>query len=454
MTSLAVDIGGESGRVIAGHLVDGRLQIDEVARFPNGPIQVDGTTRWDIEGLIGHVRQGLAAFAGPVASVGVDTWGVDYVLLDKVLNLVEPPFHYRDARTNGVMERMASAEIYMESGIQFLPFNTIFQLAATPASTFERAAHFMTIPDYIHFCLSSERRIASEFTNATTTQLLNAKTGTWSPMLLDLVGTPPRIFPEIVQPGTTLGTVDGLGAKLIAPACHDTGSAVAAIPSTSPNVVWISSGTWSLLGVERPGPIISEESYRLNYTNEGGVYGTTRLLKNVMGLWILQECRRDWGGIDYGILMQEALMAQSLGVIFDVDDPAFLSPSRAESRMEERIVAWMRERGLAAPSTRGETVRLVLESLAHKYAVLIRQLSELTGTKFEAVHIFGGGCQNELLNQLTADACGIPVVAGPVEATAIGNLLVQMITLGEIGSLAEGRQIVRDSFAVRTFLPE
>jgi rhamnulokinase len=452
MSSLAVDIGAESGRVVAGTLSDGRLSIDEVCRFPNTPIRVEGSLRWDIQTLINHVRNGIDSY-GLADSVGVDTWGVDYVLLNAGHNLVEQPFHYRDSRTAGVMERLASSALYQETGIQFLPFNTIFQLAATPATTFAQAKHFLTIPDYILHQLSLERRIVCEYTNATTTQLLNAKTGDWSSSLLELVGAPRELFPTIVQPGSSLGKTWNSRSELIAPACHDTGSAVVAIPSTSADVAWISSGTWSILGVEQPTPLISDESYRLNYTNEGGVCGTVRLCKNVMGLWILQECRRGWGDVSYGLLHEEASFARSIGSTFDPDDARFLAPSNDASTMEERILGCLAEQSLRGPSTRGEMVRLILESLAAKYAVNIEKLESLIGRRLTAIHIFGGGSQNALLNQLTANACGRPVIAGPVEATAIGNLLMQMISLGEISSLVEAREIVRNSFECRVFEP-
>ena len=475
MSSLAVDIGAESGRVVSGSLVGRKLVIEEVCRFPNTPLRIDETLRWDIQSLVKLVQNGISMRPG-ARSVGVDTWGVDYVLLDADHQLVEQPFHYRDARTKGVMERLATSELYQETGIQFLPFNTIFQLVSdlNPFLLGERCAtaegngdggvrpriasllkakHFLTIPDYIHHQLSREKHIVCEYTNATTTQLLNAKTGTWSTTLLEQIGAPREIFPEIVQPGTSLGkTADGL-SELIAPACHDTGSAVVAIPSTSPDVAWISSGTWSILGVEVPAPLVSDESYRLNYTNEGGVFGTVRLCKNVMGLWILQECRREWGDVSYAELQTEAKNARSLGVTFDPDDPQFLAPSSSASTMNERIHVLIRKSNQSLPETRGEMVRLILESLADKYRENIDKLEALIGRRLNAIHIFGGGCQNALLNQLTADACNRPVIAGPVEATAIGNLLMQMITLGEISSLGEAREIVRNSFECQVFEP-
>ena len=451
MSSLAVDIGAESGRVVSGELVKGKLVMEEVIRFPNTPNRQGDSLRWDIQGLIRNVHEGIASQAN-VRSVGVDTWGVDYVLLDGDHNLVEQPYHYRDSRTNGVMERLASPALYRETGIQFLPFNTIFQLAATPSTTFDKTRHFLTIPDYIHHQLSVEKRIVCEYTNATTTQLLSASTETWSEALLDQLKLPKQIFPEIVQPGTLLGKAFN-GAELIAPACHDTGSAVVAIPSPSNDVVWISSGTWSILGVEAPSPLVSYESYRLNYTNEGGVFGTVRLCKNVMGLWILQECRRGWGDVSYADLQIEALNASSTHSLFDPDDARFLARSTDESPMEGRITALLNETNQKLPATRPEMARLILESLAQKYSTNIHKLETLIGRKFSTIHIFGGGCQNALLNQLTANACQRPVVAGPVEETAIGNLLMQMITLGEIGSLQEAREIVRKSFECRVFEP-
>ena len=452
MSSLAVDIGAESGRVVSGRLMGGKLVLDEICRFPNTPISLDGTLRWDIESLIKHVRDGISS-QSDVRSVGVDTWGVDYVLLDAEHNLVEQPWHYRDSRTNGAMERMASSQIYQETGIQFLPFNTIFQLASASPGVLRKAKHFLTIPDYIHHQLSQDRQIVCEYTNATTTQLLSAETGSWSDKLLSDLGLPSEIFPPIVQPGTSLGMTANGQSELIAPACHDTGSAVVAIPSDSSDVAWISSGTWSILGVEMPRPLVSEASYRLNYTNEGGVFGTVRLCKNVMGLWILQECRRGWGDVSYSDLHSEASIAKSTRATFDPDDARFLAPSSDESRMEDRILGYLSENDLAKPTTRGEMVRLILESLAAKYSSNIDKLESLIGRRLNAIHVFGGGSQNSLLNQLTANACNRPVIAGPVEATAIGNLLMQMITLGEIGSLADARKIVRNSFECRVFQP-
>lgn len=454
MTSLAVDIGAESGRVLAGSLVDGKLTLSEVARFPNTPINLDGTLRWDIESLIANVEKGIARFDGSVASVGVDTWGVDYVLLDPKGQLVEPPFHYRDQRTNGMMDRVDQqvplVDIYRETGIQFLPFNTIFQLATTLPSTFEKAESFLTIPDYIHYRLSTEKRIACEYSNATTTQLLNAKTGDWSDEILGRLNIPRRIFPSILASGTKLGAVNGLDAELIVPACHDTGSAVVAIPSESANVAWISSGTWSILGVESPRPIVTDHSYRLNYTNEGGVFGTTRFCKNVMGLWILQECRRHWDDQEsYADLVAQAEQAGPARAWIDPDDARFLPPGDMASRIQD----FLSETDQAQPGSKGEIVRIVLESLALKYAVLVDQIEGLVGYNLEAIHIFGGGSQNALLNQMTANACQRPVVAGPVEATAIGNLLMQMITLGTIPNLPEGRRIVRQSFPCPRFDP-
>jgi rhamnulokinase len=271
--------------------------------------------------------------------------------------------------------------------------------------------------------------------------------------LLDQLGLDHSLFPPIIQPGTSLGkTANGI-QELIAPACHDTGSAVVAIPSTSGDVAWISSGTWSILGVEQPAPLITDDSYRLNYTNEGGVFGTVRLCKNVMGLWILQECRRGWGDVSYADLQIEATKSTSIGSFFDPDDARFLPPSSDSSKMEDRIFAYLKETNQVAPQTRGEMVRLTLESLANKYRENIDKLEALIGRRLNAIHIFGGGCQNALLNQLTANACQRPVIAGPVEATAIGNLLMQMITLGEISSLREGREIVRNSFDCPVFEP-
>ncbi|MBS1726843.1 MAG: rhamnulokinase [Armatimonadetes bacterium] len=452
-TSLAVDIGAESGRVVAGTLANDKLTIHEIARFPNTPINLDGSLRWNIQELIANVRQGIDAYSGSFRSVGVDTWGVDYVLLDKNQNLVEQPYHYRDQRTDGKMDEVDKiiplSEIYAETGIQFLPFNTIFQLFSVPKNTFSQTQSLLTIPDYILHQLSRERQIVGEYTNATTTQLLNARTKNWSKKLLDALEIPCQIVPKIVEPGTNLGPLQSSSAQLIAPACHDTGSAVVAIPSASPNVAWISSGTWSILGIESQEPIISDETYRLNYTNEGGVCGTVRFCKNVMGLWILQECRRQWDNAGYAQLMAEAQSANSVGSWIDPDDKRFLPPGD----MPTRVLDFLRETNQQTPATRGEMTRLILESLALKYQVLIDQLENLLQRKLEAIHIFGGGSQNTLLNQLTANATNRPVIAGPVEATAIGNLLMQKIAIGEIPCLADARAIVRNSFDCSTFEP-
>jgi rhamnulokinase len=452
MISLAVDIGAESGRVVTGKLVNDKLQIEEICRFSNKPIRHENTLRWNIQELINNVGQGIA-LRPDARSVGVDTWGVDYVLLDDKQNLVEQPFHYRDSRTNGIMERLATPILYQETGIQFLPFNTIFQLASCEATVFKKAKHFLTIPDYIHHQLSAEKRIVSEYTNATTTQLLDAKTGDWSKSLVTQLGLDQSLFPAVIQPGTSLGkTANGI-QELIAPACHDTGSAVAAIPSSSNDVAWISSGTWSILGVELPAPLITDESYRLNYTNEGGICGTVRLCKNVMGLWILQECRRDWEDTSYSDLQNEAERSPSLNCVFDVDDPSLLSPSNNDSKMEARIVSLLAENNQPPPNSRGQVVRLILESLAAKYAKNLDELQILIGRQLNAIHVFGGGSQNKLLNQLTANACNRPVIAGPVEATAIGNVLMQLMALSEISSLQEARHIVRNSFECQIFDP-
>lgn len=453
-TSLAVDIGAESGRIVAGTLAADKLEICELCRFPNTPLEVDGTLRWNIQQLLSNVEQGIRSYDGEFMSVGVDTWGVDYVLLDNDHRLVEQPFHYRDRRTEGriaeVCRRISRVEIYEETGIQFLPFNTVYQLASAPKSTFFQAKHFLTIPDYIHHQLSKAKQTVCEYTNATTTQLLNARTGNWSQNILDRLEIPRSMFPEVIQPGTSLGPLAFGHSELIAPACHDTGSAVVAIPSASNDVVWISSGTWSILGIESPTPIINEESYRLDYTNEGGVFGTVRVCKNVMGLWILQECRRTWGDVSYAELMMEAQNAESIGSWIDPDEGRFLPPGD----MPCRILDYLKETNQKEPTDRGEMVRIVLESLALKYAILIENLSRLAGRNLETIHIFGGGSQNSLLNQLTANACNRPVVAGPVEATAIGNLLMQMISRGAITSLAEARSLVRNSFECKVYKPE
>ncbi len=474
---VAVDIGAESGRVVLGAFDGQCLSVQEAHRFPNVPVQVRNTLYWDILRLFQEVKEGLARAArlggGAIASVGVDTWGVDFVLLDRKGQLLGNPVHYRDRRTEGMMEavfrRVPPEEIYARTGIQFMPINTLYQLFSMVAREdpqLEIAQTFLTIPDLIHYWLSGTA--VCEFTNATTTQCYDPIRKDWARDLLERLGIPTHFFPEIRPPGTLLGQIlpevaeeTGLAqAQIVAPASHDTGSAVAAVPFQHPDAAYISSGTWSLVGVETREPVINEEARAYNFTNEGGVAGTFRLLKNVMGLWLLQECRRTWArqaGVsltsqsawEYDALVRRAEAAPPLRSLIDPDDPRFLPPGD----MPARIQAFCRETGQPVPEDPGEIVRCILESLALKYRWVIERLERLRGRSIPAIHIVGGGSRNALLCQWTADATGCPVVAGPAEATAIGNLMVQAMALGHVGGLEEAREVIRRSFSPAVYTP-
>jgi rhamnulokinase len=457
LTVLAIDLGAESGRVMAVHY-DGRgLELEELHRFPNVTVNVRGTLHWDFLRLWADIQQGIGL--GKVhnpASLGVDTWAIDFGLLDRQGNLLGNPVTYRDSRTDGVLERafakVSQADIYAQTGIQFMPINTLYQLLTLVESNSPQlaAAHtFLTGPDLLNYWLTGAK--VCEFSNATTTQLFNPNTGDWASGLLDAFDIPRHIFPEVVQPGTRLGTFDGI--PVIAPACHDTGSAVAATPLASPHSAYISSGTWSLVGLEVAAPVINEAALTANVTNEGGVYGTYRLLKNVMGLWIVQQCRSTWAAageeLSYGELTAMAAAASPRMTAIDPNDNRFLAPGDHPQRVRE----WCRERGLPVPESKGEIVRSVLQGLANRYASVLSSLTDLTGQPADRVHIVGGGSQNRLLNQMTADATGLPVVAGPVETTVLGNALVQLISLGELDDIQQARQLVAQMGGQEEFLP-
>jgi rhamnulokinase len=477
---LALDLGAESGRAILGQFDGGRLHLSEVHRFTNGPVHLPDSrgkgTRlhWDILRLWSEILHGLglAAQRGPLAGMGLDTWGVDFGLLDKHGVLIGNPYHYRDDRTDGMMEeafrRVPREEIFAQTGIQFMQLNSLYQLLSmvvrgSPA--LEHARTFLTMPDLFNYWLTGRK--VCEFTNATTTQCYNPIRKDWARPLLERLGIPTRIFPEIVPPGTRLGPLSavvaeaaGLGGSdprasipVIAPACHDTGSAVAAVPSQNPNHIWISSGTWSLIGSTVSEPLINPQSLEFNLTNEGGVNGTFRLLKNVTGLWLVQECRRTWAlqGQEYSYddLTALAEKAAPLSAFVDPDASDFLKPGDMPARMR----LYCSRTGQPVPESQGVLVRCALESLALKYRWVLERLEALLGRPMEVIHIVGGGTKNRLLNQLTANATGRPVITGPVEATAIGNLLMQAMALGEIASADEAREIVCRSFDVETFEP-
>ena len=476
---LAVDLGAESGRVMAGALDDGRVELTEVHRFANGPVSMPAagggaSLRWDLPMLWGQTLTGLTKaarrFGGNVKSVGVDTWGVDHVLLSETGELLGLPWHYRDARTGGGPDEAFAAvprqEIFTGTGIQFLPINTLYQLRATRRDHPELLAaadRLLMMPDWLHRGLCGSDAV--EFTNASTTQLVDPKTRDWNRDLIARLDLPDRLFGEIVPPGADLGPLTaGIAAatglaetvRVVAPATHDTASAVAAVPTErtgSADWAYISSGTWSLVGVETAAPVLSDAALAANVTNEGGVEGTNRLLKNVMGLWLVQGVRKSFARgdreLDYDELTERAATAPPLASLIDPDDPRFLAPAD----MAAEIVGFCRDTGQPEPGDIGALVRCCLESLALRYADVLGSLAGLTGTPVETLHVVGGGCRNDLLNQFTANACGVPVVAGPVEATALGNVLVQAQAAGEFASLSELREIVRRSASPKRFNP-
>jgi len=471
---LGIDLGAESGRVMAG-LWDGkRMRLEELHRFPNGPVAIGGTLRWDVLRLWSEIQHGLAmaarTYGKTVRSVGVDTWGVDFVLLSKTNELLGQPFHYRDEHTRGIMERafrrVPREEIFATTGLQFLPFNTLYQLLALQRNNPELLAaadSLLMMPDFFHWCLSGAR--VAEFTNATTTQFLDPLTQNWSLKLLRRFKLPTNILPKIVPPGTRIGSLlDSVACNtglkkisVIAPASHDTGSAVAAVPTAiKQHGTWayVSSGTWSLMGLELSEAQLSQRVLEFNLTNEGGVDGTYRLLKNISGLWLVQQCKRAFEGpgkkIEYGELVRLAKAAPALRSIVDPDDPRFLNPTD----MPAAIRQFCRETRQPVPASHGALVRCCLESLALKYQTVLGSLEQVGGKRIEVIHIVGGGSRNALLNQLAADACQRPVLAGPVEATVLGNVLVQARATGELSSLAEIREVVRRSCEVRTFEPK
>ncbi len=470
---LAFDFGAESGRALLARIDADSIRFEEIHRFPNGALQAFGSLYWDPLRLFGEMREAMRRCAGrldgePLAGIGVDTWGVDFALLDRNGELVGYPHHYRDPRTEGVQEevfrRVSREEIFRQTGIQFLPFNTIYQLYSMVRSgspLLEAADRLVMMPGLFNYLLTG--RAVEEFTNATTTQLFNPLTNDWADPLFETLGLPRRIMPEVVPPGRVIGPLHadlrsetGLGAApVIAPACHDTGSAVAAVPAVgTEDWAYLSSGTWSLMGVELREPNLSAAALRHNFTNEGGVDGTYRFLKNIMGLWLIQECRRQWRregmDLDYSRITEEAAAAPAFAAFVNPDDPSFLSPGE----MPSKIQAWCRRTGQSVPATPGAIARCVLESLALTYRIVLRRIEETTGRKISVLHVVGGGIRNRLLCRFTASACGIPVLAGPAEATALGNVLVQGIAAGVIGSLAEGRARIARTEPPERYEPE
>jgi sugar (pentulose or hexulose) kinase len=439
----AADLGAASGRVMLGRAGAGELSIVECHRFPNRPVRVAATLHWDVLDLYREVLAGLRA-AGPVDGIGIDSWGVDYGLLDADGALLGNPVHYRDGRTaDASADRLGAAELYATTGIQFLPFNTIHQLRAeSGGARLGVARRLLLMPDLLSYWLTGQ--VGAELTNASTTQLLDVRTRTWATALVERAGIDPALLAPIHQPGTVIGPVlpehTGLaGTPVIAVGSHDTASAVVGVPAEGERFAYISCGTWSLVGVELAEPVLTEQSRLANFTNELGVDGTVRYLRNVMGLWLLEECLREWPGADRTALLAEAATLATRSVI-DPDDPVFLPPGD----MPGRIADACRRSDQPVPESRAQTVRCVMDSLAGAHHRAVDAARQCSGRDVDVVHIVGGGARNTLLCQLTADACGLPVVAGPVEATALGNVLVQARTLGALsGDLAELRALVR-----------
>jgi len=467
---LAFDLGAESGRAMLGTLRDGRLELEEKHRFANPRGRINGHLHWNLlaqwEELKTGLRKAVAGLDAPLAGIGVDTWGVDYGLVGRNGEILGNPFMYRDGRTDGVMERtfarVPKRDIFEATGIQFMQLNTLFQLVAhceSRSPLLDVAETLLFMPDLFNFLFTGIRK--SEFSIATTSQMYDPRRGTWAVDMLRRLGLPVHILPEIVPSGTILGALSedvagecGVGRiPVIAPGTHDTASAVAAVPASGRDWCYISSGTWSLMGVELDAPIINDKSLAYNYTNEGGVSGRIRFLKNIMGMWPIQECRRQWAAegedISYARLTDLAAAAPPFVTMIDLDYHPILSPGDMPAKIER----FCREKGQKVPADRGQMIRALLESLALSYRRTLEGMEDVLGRRIGVIHIVGGGSQNALLNQMTADACGRTVLAGPVEATAAGNVLVQAMAVGLIKDLDHLRQVVRDSFEVRRYEP-
>ncbi len=463
---LAFDFGAESGRAVLAHLQSGILTTEEVHRFANEPVEYGGSLHWDVARLWLEIRKALARLDDvELAGIGVDAWGVDYALLGERGELLHNPYHYRDRRIAGVMDevlgKVGEEEIYRATGIQFMPINTLYQLSAAQRQTpkiLEAAKYLLTIPDLFNYWLTGHA--VCEFTNATTTQMVDPLKRTWATGLMQRLELPADLPAPIVEPGSIIGTllpgVAGPSALaetiVIAPACHDTGSAVAAV-SARDGTAFLSSGTWSLLGTELDSPVITSDALRLNFTNEGGVNGTTRLLKNVMGLWMLQGCRHSWASqghsYDYRELIELASREPSFLHLVDPDDESFLRPPDMPAAIDQFCTRTHQP----IPREPGAYVRSILESLAFKYRLVLRNLEQVSGQRIAQIRIIGGGSKNRLLNQLTADATGRKVLAGPAEATALGNIAIQILATGAAASLQEVRAIVDRSFPTEIFEP-
>ncbi len=468
---IAIDMGAESARAIVGTVGDGKFELEELHRWPSRSTEVQGTRYWDFLYMLGEIKQALSMYAkkyGPaVDGIGVDSWGVDFGILGPSGQLLQNPVHYRDHRTDGMLEKafevVSAKDIYEETGLQFMSINTLYQLwilKDTSPEVLREGDSFLMISDLMHYALSGVK--ACEYTNASTTQLLDVRSRNWSDKLFDSFGLKSSIMPEILSPGTVLGPLDktiadevGLeSAQVITPCTHDTACAVLAVPAEGDDWAYLSCGTWSLMGVELSEPITSEEARAANFTNEGGIGGTIRFLKNIMALWILQEARAAWlrrgTDYDYAELTELAKSAPSFGCIIDVDDPVFLNPDD----MLDAIADHCERNGQEAPEGVGATVRTILEGIAICYAKVMAELEQSTGKTINTLHMVGGGIQNELLCQFAADATGKTVLAGPVEATAMGNIATQAIATGRISDAAAARKLVAQATSPKAYRPE
>ena len=466
---LAFDMGASSGRAMLGQFDGTRIALEEIHRFNNDPVRVGDTLFWDVLRLFHEVKQGLVKVKphGPVDSLGLDTWGVDFGLIDRKGHLLENPVHYRDTRTRGIMDKVFSIvpreEVYRRTGTQFMNFNTLFQLYALKRDRPEllgQADKLLLMPDLFLYLLTGRQQ--SEFTIASTGQMINPFTGDWDYDLLRRLDLPTSLLCPVVSPGTIAGPLsdcvcEELGIspiQTVSVTSHDTASAVVAVPAGQKDFIYISSGTWSLMGIESDRPLINDQTFGFNFTNEGGYNRTTRFLKNIMGLWLIQESRRQWiregATVSYADLEREALACEPFRSLIDPDDGALATPGD----MPNRIRSACRRSGQPVPESRGAVVRCIYESLALKYAVIKNQIEAVTGRTYPALHIVGGGTKDGLLSQFAANATGSRVIAGPIEATALGNIAVQLIALGELKNLSEARQVIAGSFELKHYRPD
>lgn len=468
---IAVDLGAESGRVMLGHIADGRLSLEQIHRFSNGPVDEHGSLRWDFDRLLSEIKTGIGRAAkkadGKVRGIGVDTWGVDFGLLGADGELLEKPYHYRDSRTNGMMDKaftlMPKRRIYESTGIQFMQLNSLYQVLAmrlANSPVLAKTERLLFMADLFSYFLCG--KAFGEYTLASTSQMMDMQTSKWSKPIFDELSLPMKIMPDVTMPGAIVGELTDEVAKqagcgkipVVAIGSHDTASAVLGVPASGNKWAYLSSGTWSLMGVELPSAIINEKTFKYEFTNEGGVDDTIRLLKNIMGLWLVQECKRLWQregqDLSYGELTKMAAAAKPFFGHIECDRSEFLAPGD----MPARINKYLSETGQKPTQDKGQMVRLVLESLALKYRSVLSAIEDVTGQTIDVLHIVGGGIQNELLCQFTANAIGRKVVTGPIEATASGNILMQAKAAGQLKSIDEAREVIRNSFELKEYQPQ